>query len=190
MKCFTWERGQLTPGIQVERDDNLGIVVSLGENRRGGGRYLEKVELFRTPPEIKEGTIFDVHPVKMTTDLEQDKYFYRLAKPPGPDHRFIVRILTKWTQACRIHGRWRTIKGDPEDLVVGCGASHGLVTPRYSTWHDGLVLFSLGDAVLVKPEGGHDIERYALFCDEDGMHDMSFREYKNKFATVINEEFI
>ena len=193
MKCFTWERGQLTPGIQVERDDSLGMVVSLGENGRGGGRSHEKVELFRTPPEIKEGVIFDAHPVKITTDLEdlrQDKYFYRLAKPTEPDHRFIVRILTKWTHACRTHGRWRTIKGSPDDLVVGCGAAPGRVIPRNSTWHDGLVLFAPGDVVLVRPEGGHDIERYVLFCDEDGMHDMSFREYKSKFATVINEEFI
>ena len=55
MKCFTWECGQLTPGIQIERDDSLGMIVSLGENGRGGGRSHEKVELFRTPPEIKEG---------------------------------------------------------------------------------------------------------------------------------------
>ena len=111
------------------------------------------------------------------------------AKPTEPDHRFIVRIQTKWVYACRTHGKWRTIKGNPENLAVGSGA-WGLIIQYIPTWHDGLVLFSPGDAVRVEPEGAHEIEKYALFCDEDGMHDLFFGEYKNRFATVIKEEFI
>ncbi len=190
MKCFTWEYGQLTTGIQVERDGSLGIIVSLGQDGRGAGNYQEKVELLRkNPPEIKEGAIFDAHPVKITANLEQDRYFYMLAKPTEPDPRFIVRILTRWVYAYRTHGKWRTIKGNPEDLVVGCGTDD-IVIRQNPTWYDGIVLFSPGDAVRVKPEGAHENEKYALVCDEDGMHDLFFGEYKNKFATVIKEEFI
>ena len=191
MKCFTWEYGQLTPGIQVEKDGALGTVVALGEDGRGGGRYHEKVELFRkNPPDIKDGAIFDAHPVKITTDLEQDRHYYLLAKPEEEDHRSLVRIITRWTYACRTHGRWKSIKGNPEDLVVGCGA-HGIVIRRNATWYDGLVLFSPGDAVCVKPEGAHEIERYALFYDEEnGMQSEFFSAYRNRFASVIQKEFI
>ena len=193
MKCYTWELGEVTSGIQVEEDENLGIVIPLGSEGRGGGRYLEKVELFqKDPPEIKEGRIFDAHPVKIVTELEKHKHYHKLAKPPDSSNngRILVRINTRWVFTRGTHGKWESLAGSPKDLMVGYG-SRDIVTQRSATWSDGLILLSPGDAVCITPEGGYKVELYVVFYDKDGVvHDLLLSEYRSRFASVVKEIFI
>ena len=184
----------MVPGIQVRADPSLGIIVSLGQDGRGGGRYLEKVQLFRkNPPEIENGFIYNAHPVRFNTNLDrEDGHFYMLAKAKRSstvecDCRVIARIKTRWIYTRGSHGTWGAIAGAPETLASGYGA-HGLTIQRAATWHDGLVLFSPGDAVCIRPEGAHKAELYVLYCDENGiLQDMLFSEYKSQVAVDGSE---
>ena len=194
MKCYTWEFGRVSPGIRVTEDKSLGNIVSLGEKGRGGGRYHEKVEfLSKKPPEIKIGHVYDAHPVKITTNLEENEHYYVLAKPPDSEiiyQRILIRIRTRWVAAYGTHGIWKSIAGAPVDLMVGYGA-HGIAVQRVSTWYDGLVLLTSGDAVCITPEGGYKVERYVVYCDESGaLQDVLFSEYRSKIASVTEEVFI
>ena len=177
MKCYTWKHGKVTPGIEIETDPSLGIIISLGEEGRGEGRYHEKVELFRkSPPEIEKGLIDNAHPVEIVTNLKAPyANYYMLAKPDNcQDPRILVRINTQWIYTRGTHGRWKTIAGKPKNLMLGYGARERIIQ-RNATWYDGLVLLAPGDAVCITPEGGHKTEDYVVACNERGIQNMSLK---------------
>ena len=210
MKCYTWKFGKVTHGIEIETDPSLGLIISLGEDGRGEGRYHEKVELCRKSPpeiepEIEKGRIYDVyngliynvyngliynaHPVEIVANLKRNRHYYMLVKPDNcQDPRILVRINTGWIFASGTHGRWKTIAGAPEDLVLGYGA-RDIVIQRKATWYDGLVLLAPGDAVYIIPEGASERERYVVSCNENGIQDMLFSDYRRQ-ADVVKETFI
>ena len=185
MKCYTWKFGKVTHGIEIETDPSLGLIISLGEDGRGEGRYHEKVELCRkSPPEIEKGLIYNAHPVEIVTNLKmQYAYYYMLAKPDNcQDPRILVRINTKWIFTRGTHGRWKTIAGAPKDLMLGYGA-RDIVIQRQATWAEGLVLLAPGDAVCITPEGGHRTEDYVVACNERGIQNMSLKQLIESMQT-------
>lgn len=188
MKCFTFSGGRVSEGIGVLTDSKLGLVVFLGEE--GRGRRYEKVGLFRkNPAEVKDGRVYEAHPVRITINrgTEQEKSFYVLAKPDnGKDQRVLVRVNTYWVYTRNTAGSWKAVKGAPQNMVVGYGA-HG-IAGRIGNWDDGLVLMSPGDVIHVRPEGGHKTEPYALFYDtEKGVQCMPFKDYESMSASAAAE---
>ena len=190
MKCYTWKFGKVTPGIEIEADGSRGIIISLGSEAWGEGNYHEKVELCRkNPPEIEKGLIYNAHPVEIAANLKQNRHYYMLTKPDNcQDPRILVRINTVWIFSGGTRGTWGTIAGAPEDLMFGYGASQlGRYAP--TTSDDGLVLLAPGDAVYIIPQGASERERYVVSCDETGIQDMLFSDYRRQ-ADVIKEIFI
>ena len=167
MQCYSWEKGKVSPGIEITIDKSRGPVVLLGEE--GLGRWLEKVELFwRDPPEIESGMVHQAHPVTITAGSCKQQ-FYALAKPSDDaDCRVLVRIKTRWSGYLGTHGKWETIFGAPKTLAAGYGA-HGVFRQRSGTWRDGIVLMSPKDVVCVIPEGEYDTEKYVLYLTKAGV---------------------
>lgn len=172
----------LEEGIKTLPDQKFGIVVFLGES--GRGRTYQKVGIFKKNPanvDVK-GLIREAHPVKITPDKEKpEKFFIFLAKPKNQnDQRVLVRINTDvvYTRGCV--GKWETISGEPQDLVVGQGA-HG-DAGRTAQWYDGLVVMKSGDVIKVIPDGGHKTGVYALFFEGKKLTLMPFEEYESLIA--------
>lgn len=174
----------LKEGIQTLQDQKFGTIVFLGES--GRGRTYQKVGLFKkNPASVNEkGLILEAHPVKITPDKEKpEKFFVVLAKPESVnDQRVLVRINTDvvYTRGCV--GQWKTISGEPQDLVVGQGA-HG-DAGRTAQWYDGLVVMKPGDVIKVIPDGGHKTGVYALFFEGKKLTLMPFEEYEAMTAQV------
>jgi len=163
MKCYTFSSGRVSEGIAVHEDSNLGLVVSLGEE--GRGRRYEKVGLFRkNPAEVKDGRIYEAHPVKVTINrgTDKEKSFYVLAKPNNGSERVLVRINV---------GNW------DDGLVI---MSSGDVI----RWDDSPVIMYPGDVIrVINPEGGYKTNPYALFYNsEKGLQCMPFEDYENVSA--------
>ena len=186
MKCYTWRQGEITCGIEVRSDENLGIIIFLAEE--GPGRWNEKVRRFpESPAEVKDDRIYKTHPVKITSSLGTQRDFFALAKPnDDSDQRILVRVDTKWVYTRGTTGKWETVKGAPKDLVIGYGA-HG-ISKRIGCWRDGLILMSPGDVACVTPEGGHKTELFALFYEEkNGVGSMPFNDYSQIVANNEGE---
>ena len=176
MKCYTWRKGELTCGIEVRNDENLGIIILLAEEVPG--RRQEKVRRFpERPAEVKNDRIYNGHPVKITSYLGTQRDFYTLAKPnDDSDPRILVRVDTKWVYTRATIGFWETVTGAPEDLVIGCGF-HGR-SKQLACWRDGLILMSPRDVIRIMPEGAHRIDTFALFYEEkNGVGSMPFNDY-------------
>lgn len=167
MKCYTWDSGKILEGIALKNDEKLGLVVFLGEE--GRGRRYEKVSLGRhRSAEAVNGKVMEANPVKITLpakDGKPEKVFYVLEKPRSEDGRVLVRVNTSWCYTKHSGGGWSTLAGTPETLIKGYGA-HGLAG-RIGNWDDGLVSMRPGDVLRVKPEGGHKVDSFALWVDEN-----------------------
>ena len=145
MKCFSFNGGRLSAGLEVRKDDKLGSVIFLGEE--GRGRRYEKVGLLRKDPaQVVEGKVLDAHPVKIT--IENGKSFYVLARPENNgDQRILIRINTCTGYVRGGSGNWSKLKGEPILLVNAYGAYGD--AGRIGNWIDDLVLLSPGDVVRV-----------------------------------------
>ena len=177
MKCYTWRKGELTCGIEVRNDENLGIIIFLAEE--GLRRWQEKVRRCpENPVEVKNDRIYNAHPVKITSDLGKQRDFFALAKPnDDSDPRILVRVDTKWVHTRTSVGSWETAAGAPEDLVIGYGF-HGSSRRPAGGWHDGLILMSPGDVIRIIPETAHRVDIFALFYEEkNGVGSMRFDDY-------------
>lgn len=192
MKCFTFHHRVLSPGIAVQSDNRMGIVVYLGEE--GRGRRYQKVGLFhRSPAEVVDGRVFEAHPVKFTlpaTEGKPERVFWTLAMPTNDeDQRVLVRVNTSQVYTRDSVGGWSGVKGKPPTLIVGHGA-HG-DAGRIGTWDDGLVLMSPGDVLRVKPEGGYKTPAFALIYDEKGLRSMPFEDYEGITASdFLDGEYV
>ena len=175
MKCYTWRKGELTCGIEVRNDENLGIIILLAEESLR--RSQEKVRrLPERPAEVKNDRIYNAHPVKISP-LGTQMDFFALAKPnDDSDPRLLVRVDTKWVYTRLKIGTWETVAGAPEDLVIGYGLYDG--SKQIGVWRDGLILMSPGDVVCITPEGEHRTPLFALFYEEkSGVGSMPFNDY-------------
>ena len=182
MKCYTWREGELTCGIEVRNDENLGIIILLAEE--ASRRRQKKVRRCpENPAEVKNDRIYNAHPVKITSSLGKQKDFFALAKPnDDTDPRILVRVDTKWVHLRTSVGTWETVAGAPEDLVIGSGF-HGGSKRRVGAWCDGLILMSPGDVVCIIPEGEHRTPLFALFyAEKDGLGSMLFNDYRQIVA--------
>ena len=182
MQCYSWEKGKVSPGIEITIDKSRGPVVLLGEE--GLGRWLEKVELFRRdPPEIEDGMVHQAHPVRISDDSYKQQV-YALAKPTDDaDCRVLVRIITRWSYYMSTDGIWETVFGAPKTLATGYGA-YGIFRRRSGTWRDGIVLMSPEDTVSITPEGGYDTEKYALHLTETGeVESTALSEYLCRYVS-------
>ena len=176
MKCYTWRKGELTCGIEVRNDENLGIIICLTE--KAPGRRQEKVRRFpERPAEVKSDRIYNAHPVRITSYLGEQRDFFTLAKPSdNNDQRILVRVDTKWAYARAGIGNWETVVGTPENLVIGLGFYPSV--KQVGVWRDGLILMSPGDVVRIIPEGRHRTPFFALFYEEkNGVGSMPFNDY-------------
>ena len=176
MKCYTWRKGELTCGIEVRNDKNLGIIIFLAE--AAPGRRQKKVRRCpERPAEVKNDRIYNAHPVKITSYLGEQRDFFTLAKPnDDSDPRILVRVDTKWVYTRATIGSWETVAGAPEDLVVGAGFHGG--SKQVAVWRDGLILMSPGDVIRIMPESAHRFDAFALFyAEKDGVGSMPFDDY-------------
>lgn len=179
MKAYSFNRGNLTEGIRVSKDDKFGTIVFLGES--GRGRRYEKISLAnRNPAQVLDSKIQDavLKPIIIKKGTPQEKTSYVLERPYGPDLDgcVVVRINTSYTYTKGTTGSWETIAGEPATLVKGCGA-HGLAG-RIGSWDDGLVAMMPGDVLRVKPEGGYKSKASALYFHEGTLKCMDWEDYQ------------
>lgn len=152
-------------GIMLNGDAGKSLML-------GAGRKGKRVSLFRkNKPDVNYngpwvGTIFDVHPVRISDG-------FALAKPNRKSDRILVRISTRATPAydeddnpCRRYrGDWRIEKGSHRDsrtfeekvLAEATGPIDFYVNQddrRNVGWHDALVTMEVGDIIKVTDENG------------------------------------
>lgn len=181
MRCFTFDGGKVSVGLNLTTDPKLGQVVFLGES--GRGRHYEKVALCRrNPAEVVSGKVIEANPKKITLEAKEgkpEKSFYVLEKPRnGDDGRVLVRVNTSWCYTKNSCGSWSTVEGQPETLIVGFGA-HG-DAGRIGNWDDGLVVMRPGDVLKVRPEGGHKTQPWALWVNEKGeVETVTWKDWEN-----------
>ena len=166
MKSYTWDGGKVVEGIILKNDEKLGQVIFLGEQ---GPRRYEKISLGRrNPAQVVNNKVVEAAPVRITLpakDGKPEKVFFVLDKPRSEDGRILVRVNTSWCYTKHSGGGWFTLAGTPETLIKGYGA-HG-IAGRIGNWDDGLVTMKTGDVLKVKPEGGHKVDSFALWVDEN-----------------------
>jgi hypothetical protein len=178
MKLYSFFRGVLQSGIEMIADQKFGPVIYLGEE--GRGRRYEKISLARREPAVlKDGRIYEAHPLRITVGkAENEKSFFVLARPRNPqDPRALVRVCTCACYTRHSHGYWEAVKGNPITIVAAHGA-HG-DAGRLGTWDDGLVLMTPGDVLKVQPEGGYKTRPYAIIMDlQKGLSICPFADYE------------
>ena len=160
MKTYTTSQGRIILGVGVSADDNLGTVVALGE--QGRGREFTKVKLDgRNPPSVTDGKVFDAGLVEF--EAGGRKRHALISGKPG-DNRILVRVHTGTTYTRNCSGSACEYWGEPKRITGGYGAFGD--AGRLGTWDDGLWVMNPGDAIFVKPSGGHKTEPYVISYEE------------------------
>ncbi len=181
MKCFSWQRGRLTAGIETKADEKFGQVILLGEE--GRGRHYEKVSLARqNPAEVIKDRVLEAYPRKIILSAQAgrpEKTFYVLERPTSSFQDVLVRLNTGWTYTKNTHGSWATQAGDPSTLATGHGAQG--IAGRVGGWTDSLIILHPGDVISIHPEGGvgDKVIAWGLWMDVEGnLHNDSWENYR------------
>lgn len=178
MKCFTFNKGELTKGFSVSHH-NRGAVVRLGEP--GENKRYEDVSLFRpNPAEISaSGIILDAHPVPIT-DRKSGHVFTVLAAPNNSrDRRVLVRLKNV---------EWQSFLGDAVEIVFGWSVKE----TNYS--YDTLLMLKPGAVIRVKSKDAPETEAAAAIALlDDELKVMEFRKFldlsMSRELETVTQEF-
>jgi hypothetical protein len=153
MKCFTYFKGRIETGIQVDDDDVLGQVVKLGDK----SSFVKVPLSAQRLPLMKDGRLIQASP---TFRINQSGKTCYLERATYTTSQYLVRINTKGVGVVNGFGTWHAVGRDIEQLAT--------ITMSYgwkeypSRWTDSLVLMSPGNVVRVKPEGCREGKHIAL----------------------------
>ncbi len=167
MKCFTWNSGKITTGLEKISDEKIGNIVFLGED--GRGRHYQKVGLSRhNPPEVTAERIVDAFPKTISLppkDGKPEKNFLVLEKPKSESNNFLIRINTLSGYEKGAFGSFKTITGSPQLLTSGNGAFGD--AGRVGSWIDSLIILHPGDVIKIKPTLNWGKGGFALWVNEE-----------------------
>lgn len=174
MKTFTTSHSRIETGLRIQDDERLGRVVAMGED--GRGREYTKVKLDgRTQPTVTDGKVLDAGLVEF--EAGGRKRHALVAGKPG-DRRILVRVYTGATYTRGCSGSACEYWGDAKRITGGYGAFGD--AGRLGTWDDALWVLNPGDAVFVKPSGGHKTEAYVISYDGNQPKCWPVEEYRTE----------
>lgn len=146
MQCYSWENGELVPGIDLQS----GALI-LGTQSEHGAPV--RVPLHsKNPAQQISGKILETYP--FWVNPQNGEPFLTFAQPHEKhqdDSRALLRLTTSSTLNHTVQGFWKGIAGSPKTLLVGIG------TNQDQTWREALVILQPDDVIRVRPEGSDDM---------------------------------
>ena len=144
MRAFTFMKGTLIKGLQVEDHERLGKIVKLGN---GQGEQILRLDL-RNPAVPMHDVIYDADPHEVKPKSLQCKTFLVLRAPLRGSRRFLVRVNTELVAADTVGGgTWKYHKGTP---IIHEGAEG--VRNNGSLFSDDILEMKEGDGIIINSE--------------------------------------
>ena len=152
MRCFSWETGELRPGLLISGTTERGLFCALGDPDTPGPATRVPFHQ-KNPPTVENGRVYEAFPFWVRP--KSAKRFLVLAQPHEKhldDARCLLNISTYNPETFGGRGFWRATEGRTNTLVTGL-TYYSDAHEREAIASHGLVILDPTQILRVRPEG-------------------------------------